>query len=196
MPQQPIPPWPPGEKLRDYLERIRRVANLSAFLVTDDWLELSENKNGRSLKFNSDKLFNDLGLTPIQAFITTSNTQDSSNLRWAYGAKIARKATTGHGGWEINTDDVDDQGVQHTYTIYSPVESVNSTLTAGNVFGNGAVADDIIAAAGTFNLAAIPDGTPVYCQKEVISTGTTPAVIQTVEWQIINFPNQVTGQCP
>jgi hypothetical protein len=201
MPLQPIPEWGSGEDLRKYLEKLRRMANLAADLVADDWLVVEETPNGRTISFNTDKLFNDLGLAPIQAFVILTVTQDivvtpsATNMRWAYTANKARKIAVGHGGWAINTDDVDDQAVQHEYDIYSNLESTNGEMTAGVTFGNGVPADDIIDAGGSFTLKNAPVGAIVYCKKEVISTGSPPAVIQTVEWQIVNFNNAVSGQC-
>lgn len=119
----------------------------------------------------------------LATFRIASSTQDGSNKRWTYTAKLQAKTSAGYGGWEDDTNDTAD------YTLYSENEDQNGST---GTYGNGvsqANLDNINDPDGTFDLQAIPTGTRVTAKRVVVTDGT-------VEWWIINLPNGVDGACP
>ena len=195
MPQQPVAAISRGENLLSYLEKLRRVANLGAHLESgDDFILIDETPEGRILRLDLQGLLLDLGVPIIKAFIVSSSSQDSTNNRYKYTCNLGRLSDTGHGNWEVNTEDKDNNGVQSTYDLYSINEDAN-TSGAGEIYGNGVPEDDLSAAAGTWVLKVIPADTPVYAKLEKISFQVGNQTVIKQQWVIINLPNGVSGTC-
>ena len=124
---QPIPPLGPGDSLKRHLEHMRTVANKSTELNGDKFIGVHEWGTGRHLVFNYLRLIeylrDDLGL--FRAFKIVKAEQDDTNRRYTYTANLAVKRTKGHGGWEVNANDIDSSGAQETYELFNILEDQN-----------------------------------------------------------------------
>ncbi len=158
------------------VERIRRAVK---------WTE--QQRSGRSGPSREFSHSSDLMIRLFR--INGAGTQDGSNMRWVYPAKLlGNKSGAGYAGtWSDSTQDTTE------YSLYSLAEKIN---TSSGTYGNGATQANLNAVNdsdggtdGTMALKPLTTNNPVVAVGIYLDDGT-------LEWWIINWPNGVDGVCP